>query len=153
MLDTDIEGLDPKDAAEYVLAFITTLKKTETEISRVKEEAALWRRRASLALEKGEAELIVHAQRRLAELESKQGTLEGEEADLTRKVAILKKKLLQARSKLPRTVDTDLLLAQLKNLAGEKDKLSDSMKNEEANAALDELKRKMSGGGAPPGGG
>ncbi len=153
MLDTDIEGLDPKDAAEYVLAFITTLKRTETEISRVKEEAALWRRRASLALEKGEAELIVHAQRRLAELESKQGTLEGEAADLTRKVAILKKKLLQARSKLPRTVDTDLLLAQLKNLAGEKDELSDSMKDEEANAALDELKKKMAGGGAPPGGG
>jgi phage shock protein A len=147
MLDTDIEGLDPKDAAEYVLAFITTLKKTQTEISRVKEEAALWRRRASLALDKGEAELIVHAQRRLGELESKQGMLEGEAAELTRKVSILKKKLLQARTKLPRTVDTDLLLAQLKTLAGEKDELSLAMKDEEANAELEELKKKIPGGG------
>jgi hypothetical protein len=41
-----------------------------------------------------------------------------------------------------RLVDTDLLLAQLQMVAGKKDELGDAMKNEEANAALDELKKK-----------
>jgi hypothetical protein len=41
-----------------------------------------------------------------------------------------------------RLVDADLLLAQLQMLVGKKDGLSDAMKREEANAALDELKKK-----------
>jgi hypothetical protein len=150
MLDTDIEGLDPKDAAEYVLAFITTLKKTEKEIVRVREDEALWRKRLSLAEEKGEAALAAGARSRLAEAESKRAVLEGEAADLTQKISVLKRKLVQIRSRLPKTVDVDLLLAQLKMLAGEKDGLSESMRDEEANAALEELKNKMTGGGKPP---
>jgi hypothetical protein len=40
-------------------------------------------------------------------------------------------------------VDTDRLLAQLEMVVGKKDELSLSMKDEEAKAALDELKNKM----------
>ena len=39
-------------------------------------------------------------------------------------------------------VDADLLLAQLRMVVGEKDELGDAMKKEEAQAALDELKKK-----------
>jgi phage shock protein A len=149
MLDTDIEGLNPEDATQYVLAFITTLRKTEKEIQRVKEETALWRRRVSLAAEKGETGLSLKAQGRVAELEASLGTLEGEEAELKAKVSVLKRKLVGIRSVLPRTVDVDLLLAQLRILAGEKDELSASMRDEEAKAALEELKKKMKGEGTP----
>jgi hypothetical protein len=45
------------------------------------------------------------------------------------------------------TVDADALLAQLSMLAGEPDTLKQSLKEQEARAALEELKRKMNGGG------
>jgi hypothetical protein len=40
-----------------------------------------------------------------------------------------------------RSVDTDLLLAQLEMVAGKKDELSVQLKEEEAKQNLDELKR------------
>ncbi len=45
MLDTDLEGLDPQQATEYVLAFITTLKQTEKALAAAEEESNLWTRR------------------------------------------------------------------------------------------------------------
>ena len=57
MQDTDIEGLEPKDAAEYVLAFVTTLKKTEMELVSAAEDVTKWTGRVALAVEKGEEEL------------------------------------------------------------------------------------------------
>jgi septation ring formation regulator EzrA len=152
MLDTDIEGLNPKDAVKYVLAFITTLKKTKADIVKLDEDIALWKRRVSLAQDKGETGLASQAQARVGELETKRATLQGEADDLTMKVSILKEKLLRMRKQVPRSVDVDLLLAQLKMVVGEKDDLSLKFKDEEANVKLEELKRKMSGGGGPAGG-
>ncbi|HUJ75810.1 MAG TPA: hypothetical protein VL359_13165, partial [bacterium] len=48
MLDTDIDGLDPAQASEYVLAFITTLKRTEKALADAAEDAAVWTRRVTL---------------------------------------------------------------------------------------------------------
>ncbi len=145
MLDTDIEGLGPKEAAEYVLAFITTLKQTNRELERVQEEISLWKRRVALAQERGEAALAAQAEARRAELEAKQAQLETERQDLVRKVAALKDKLQKVRMTGARLVDTDRLLAELQMLAGEKDHLSDSLKEEEAKAELEKLKKKMDG--------
>jgi hypothetical protein len=57
-------------------------------------------------------------------------------------VAVLKDKLVRLRMTGGRLVDADLLLAQLQMVVGKKDELQDAMKIEEANAALDELKKK-----------
>jgi hypothetical protein len=57
MLDTDLEGLGPKEASEYVLAFITTLKQTEKALDAAQEDAHLWTRRVSLAQSRGDAGL------------------------------------------------------------------------------------------------
>ena len=143
MQDTDIEGLGPEEASEYVLAFITTLKQTEKEIARASEEAALWERRVALARERSEMELAAQAEERLSGILSKKAGLEAELAELRGKVSILKDKLTRIRLKLARTVDTDLLLAQLQMLVGEKDALADTFKTEEASAKLEELKKKM----------
>lgn len=158
MEDTDIEGLDPRNAAEYVLAFVTTLKKTEADIGRAAEDVATWTRRVALAVEKGEEELAGLARARLAEIEGKKAALEAELADLRLKVGILSNKLQRLRGRLRKSVDTDVLLAELEMLAGKKDVLADTFKAVEAGAKVEELKKKMAGGdpgttsGSAPGG-
>jgi hypothetical protein len=143
MLDTDIEGLGPKEAAEYVLAFVTTLKQTEKDVARLDEEIATWTRRVGLAGSAGDAGLSAAATARLEEIRGKKAARETELADLRMKVSILKDKLTRLRMMPARSVDTDLLLAQLEMVAGKKDALSESFKDEEAKAKLEELKKKM----------
>jgi phage shock protein A len=151
MTDTDIEGLDPKDAAEYVLAFVTTMKQTETDLARNAEEIATWTRRVALAVEKGEASLADQARAKLAEIEAKKTALVAELADLRLKVGILKDKLQRLRARFQRSVDPDVLLAELEMLAGKKDPLADRFKAVEAGAKVEELKKRMAGG-TPEGG-
>ncbi len=143
MLDTDLEGLDPKEAGEYVLAFVTTLKQTERDLARAAEEVATWTKRVALAESRGDAPLAAQAKARLAEEERKKALREAELAELRMKVSILKEKLKRLRMMPARSVDTDLLLAQLEMVTGKKDTLSLSLKEEEAKANLEELKKKM----------
>jgi phage shock protein A len=145
MLDTDLEGLGPKEAAEYVLAFITTLKQTEKALETAQEDTNLWTRRVSLAQVKGDAGLAAQATARLSDATAKQSKLEAELADLKAKISVLKEKLTRIRTAGVKLVDADLLLAQLQMVTGKKDELAHTMKQEEAGAALDELKKKMQG--------
>jgi phage shock protein A len=142
MLDTDIDGLNPAQASEYVLAFITTVKQTERALAAAQEETNTWTRRVTLARSKGDEGLAAQAQARLSDTTAKQSRLESELAELKAKVAVLKDKLVRLRMTGGRLVDTDLLLAQLQMVVGQKDELGEAMKKEEANAALDELKKK-----------
>jgi hypothetical protein len=66
-----------------------------------------------------------------------------EEESLGRKVALLKKKLQAIRARPSLAVDPDALLQQLQSLTGEPDALSRQLREQEAQAALEELKRKM----------
>jgi phage shock protein A len=143
MLDTDLEGLGPQEAAEYVLAFITTLKQTEKARAASEEDVALWTRRVELARSKGDEALASQAQARREDSAAKRAQLDAELSDLKGKVAILKEKLTRLRMTGGKSVDTDLLLAQLEMAVGKKDELSKTFKEEESNAALDELKKKM----------
>lgn len=149
MQDTDIEGLRPEDATEYVLAFVATLKRTEMELVRAADDAATWTRRVTLADQKGDAELAGLARARLAEIEAKKTALEAEIADLRRKVGTLKEKLQRLRAQFQKSVDTDVLLAELQMLAGQKDALADTFKDAEAGAKVEDLKRNLGGGEAP----
>jgi hypothetical protein len=147
MLDTDIDFMDLDSARQYVLAFITTLKSTQRERAVTEEELAMWQRRVKLAAGRSEQVLQKAAEDRVAELAAKQARLLGEEAQLKRKVDVLKEKLGMLRVRSSMTVDADALLAQLSMLAGEPDTLKQGLKEQEARAALEELKRKMNGGG------
>ncbi len=146
MVDTDIDGLAPKDAYQYVLAFVTTLKQTEKALANAEQDVALWTRRVELATAKGDATLVAAAQDRLAGAIAKKTQLDTELSDLKATVSVLKEKLkrrIATGDATGRLVDADLLLAQLQMVVGPKDQLSDTMRHEEASAALDELKRKM----------
>lgn len=117
MDDTDLRGLSAADAKAYALEFITALKGLERDLASLGEEAALWAKRLELAAAKGAAELEAAARARLAELEAKRSGLEAERAELGAKVQRLKERLPMAGSG-ERSVDPDLLLAQLRTAAG-----------------------------------
>lgn len=142
---TNIEFLDPQAAREYVLAFILTLKRTRKEKEKLTEERYLWEKRVKLAGEKDEAALKSAAENRVLELTTQIEVLQREERDLENKVAVLKANLHKLKEQSTRSVDTDALLSQLELLVGERDTLEEKFKDEEAQSALEELKRKMKG--------
>jgi hypothetical protein len=145
-LDTDISGLEPEAAKEYVLAFISSLKTTQRQKQAALEEKKLWQERVNLAEQKQEALLAEKARGKLAEVQAKIDTLENEERELAPKVDVLKEQLLKLVRSPQMSVDAEGLLAQLQMLVGEPDTLSQKFKNEEANAELENLKKKMRGG-------
>lgn len=142
-MDTDIDSLDYGSAREYVLAFLTTHKQTQRERAIAEEELVQWEHRVKLAGSRGEPQLKKTAGQRAAELRERVARLIGEERELKRKVAVLKQKLQVLRLQASFAVDADALLAQLSLLAGEPDTLGRALKEQEAQAALEELKRKL----------
>jgi phage shock protein A len=142
-VDTDIDSLDHGSAREYVLAFLTVLKQTERERAIAEEELLHWERRVKLAESRGEPQLQKLASGRAAELREQAARLAAEEQGLRRKVAVLRQKLAVLRERASFAVDADALLAQLRLLAGEPGSLDLELKDLEAQAALEALKRKQ----------
>jgi hypothetical protein len=118
MDDTDLRGLSAADARAYVLEFITAMKTTERAIATVEQDLALWNKRVELAAVKLATDLEAAARAKVDELTAKRLTLESEHAELSAKVARLKEKLPIAMAS-ERSVDADLLLAQLQMATGE----------------------------------
>jgi len=118
MDDTDILGLSARDAQAYALEFITALKGLERELGALGDELATWARRVELAATKGAAELEAAARAKVDELSAKKTALESERAELAAKVSRIREKLPMAGSQ-ERSVDADLLLAQLRMAAGQ----------------------------------
>ena len=149
MRDTDIDFMDFQSAREYVLAFITSLKKTQKQRAVAEQELDHWRSRVALADSRGEPVLKRSAQQRVAELEAHRQKLLQEELDLGRKVDILKEKLKTAKIRSSLRVDAEALLAQMQMLVGEPDSLSEKLRDTEAEQALKALKEKMGTGEEP----
>ena len=143
-MDTDIASLDYGSAREYVLAFLTTLKQTERERAIAEEELVHWEHRVKLADNRGEPQLKKLAAGKAAELRERATHLAAEEQGLRRRVAVLRQKLLVLRERASFAVDADDLLSQLRLLAGEPGTLDLALKDLEAQAALEALKRKQS---------
>lgn len=153
MDDAEFLSLDLESAREYILAYATDIKRYEKELADLDRDMVLWENRAKLAGEKGEAELAAAATTRCSELGSKRAALESERAPLAADLVRLKERLpyLKARE---RSVDADLLLAELQSMTGELldperasaerefAKVETETKTDEA---LAELKRKMGG--------
>jgi hypothetical protein len=142
-LDTDISGMDPVAAQEYVVSFITALKTTQKQRQGLEEEKKLWQERVALAQAKQQAELAAQAQNRVTEIQAKITGLEAEERELERKVVILKTELQKMAGKPAMSVDADRLLADLEMIVGEPDKTREAFKEEETNAELQKLKDRL----------
>ena len=143
MSDIDIDSMDPASAREYVLSFISTLRGIQKERAGLERELDLWEKRAKLAEEKNEQILLEGAEDRVQELKEKMAGLAAEEGGLRRKVSILKEKLKNIETRPNLSIDAEALLAQLKSVAGEEDKLEKELKEKEADQALKELKKRL----------
>jgi len=143
-MDTfDLNGLDPQSAREVVLNVIRSLKETQSQRIKLEADLDLWERRKALAAERGRSDLQAEAQVRLDDIQYQLGGLRAEEAELVRTVDRLKQQLRTIENGPQPLVDTDQLLAELELLGGERDELSEKLREEEANALLEQLKRDM----------
>ena len=143
--ETDLSGLDPAEARQYVTAYIQSLKETERQRRKQEEELGLWRNRAKLASVQGQPDLAEQAASRAQEIQGQVDRLVAEERDLKTKVGILKEKLQGVGHRFEPSVNSELLLAGIDLLAGERDETEERIRETEADAALDALKRRLEG--------
>jgi phage shock protein A len=141
--DTDISGMDPDAAREYVLGFIKSLKETRRQRERLVEDLGRWRERIGLAQRQARTDLAEQAGKRAESLRDEVAKLDREEEELKAKVAILKENLKRLQGCFRYTVDAEQLLAQLEMAAGERDDTVERIKEIEVQSRLEELKRKI----------
>ena len=143
MEDTDLNGLDYQSAKEYVLLYITTLKKTDREIAKALSELRKWENRVKLVSEKGKDDLREIAEHKAEETKDMVKALNAERNELIVKVEHLKRNLLRVKADPEYSVDADKLLAEFQILLGEEDTTVKRIKELEIDKSLDTLKEKL----------
>ncbi|MCL2880601.1 MAG: PspA/IM30 family protein [Treponema sp.] len=152
MDDANLAGMNPADAREYILAFVSTLKLTEKQISDIDADIAKWQSRIELANSKSQPDLAQEAEKERALLVEKQSALKAEADQLRRQIDEMRAQIPMLASQ-ERSIDTDLLEQELLMAAGympgddEKARnerlFRELEKNHAAETALAELKNKM----------
>lgn len=148
MEDTDLSGLDPAAAREYVHGFLTTYRLTVKRRQQLDGERRTWEGRVARAAAAGDDRLRDAARAELSRVQADCGRVAAEEAELRAQVEVLQRHLRQLRNTAaPMTVDADQLLAQLQGMVGEDaglqadlDRLSAEQRAAEE---LDALKRRL----------
>jgi hypothetical protein len=168
MEDTDLSGLDLAAAKEYIFAYAVDIKRLDKDAEEAQAELERWRGRLALAegrLAAGDqsmAALADAARAKVEEASARLASREAERAELRAKVARMREQLPMIKAR-ERSVDPDLLLAELQMMTGEllgsedggrsaAATESDFRKLEadaKADSELDALKRKAAGGGGP----
>lgn len=147
MDDTDLSGLDPAAAREYVHGFLTTLRLTVKRRQQLETERRTWEERVQRAVAAGDDRLRDAARDRLRRVQEDCGRVAAEEAELAAQVEVLQRQLRRIRATAAGTVDTEQLLAQLQELAGERDALQEDLDRlsaeQRAASELASLKRRM----------
>ena len=147
MDDTDLSGLDPAAAREYVHGFATTLRLTVKRRRQRESERQTWEERVRLAAAAGDDRLRDAARDRLRRVQEDCGRVAAEEAELRAQVEVLQRQLLRIRATAATTVDAEQLLAQLQEMVGEHDTLKEDLDRlsaeQRAAAELESLKRRM----------
>ena len=148
----NLNGLSTEAAKEYILGYISTLKVTEKELERLREEEAKWEGRVKLALNNGRLDLLQGAEEEKEKVKSRRIELEKEVLDLKADINKLKQQLVllpaQERSIDPDLLEQELLILSGRNPGDEKEARQDRAfekmeKNAAADAALEALKARM----------
>ena len=141
--DVDLRDMDGEAAREYVLRFIGSLKETRKQKEKYLEDLRLWQERVRTAQNAGRSDLLEAAERRVADLNEQVAGLTAEEEELASKVRRLKENLKTAQHGFQRSIDADLLLANLQMLVGEENGVEETFRDQEADLELEELKKKL----------
>ena len=143
MRETDLNGFDYKSAKEYVLLYITALKKTDKSILNTTEELKKWENRARLAEANNKFNLIEIADKKIREIKDRLLSLKAERDELKYKVDTLKQNLKRSKLDSQYSVDADKLLAEFQMLIGEENTTLNELKKLETENELDTLKEKL----------
>ncbi len=143
METTDLSGMSPEDAREYVLRCATQLHSIKRERAQLRKSFEEWERRARLAQEAGRTELYDEALSQCRAFTEKHEALGVEEAELAHDVAVMKENLRSVNIAGERTVDPDALLRNLESVVGEHHALENEMRSAELDVELEALKRKL----------
>lgn len=143
MDDFDLDGLDAKSAKDYLVAVITTLSKTKAKRAELEKELELWNGRIRLAVQNDRSDLQAEAEVRVRDLQFELDDIKAEEHVYAQGVRKMKTQLQMIEMQPQLSADAEQLLAQLELIGGERDELADAFKEEEANQALEELKKRM----------
>ena len=140
--DTDLSGMTPEAAREYVLAFIKSLKETQRQRDKLTEELDLWVKRVELAEKENRTDLVQQARIRLENIRVDVARLDQEQEVLKRKVDVLKENLKGLPVGFQPTVDAEQLLVQLEMVVGERDETEEKFQEMKVQSKLEELKLK-----------
>ena len=147
MDDTDLSGLDPAAAREYVHRFVTTLRLTVKRRRQLETERHTWEERVRRAAAAGDDRLRDAARDRLRRAQEDCGRIAAEEAELRAQVEVLQRQLRRIRATVGTTVDAEQLLVQLQEMVGEHDTLKEDLDRlsaeQRAATELEPLKRRM----------
>ncbi len=140
---TNISGMDYNSAKQFVGQYIISLNRTRKQLEAKYAEYLRWKERAVLAGEKDRPDLQAQAVSKAEDLKFELETLRSEERQLEFEIAEMKRQLAALKNSVIPSVDATALLEQLESVVGEKDELAETFKKEEADIALEELKKKM----------
>ena len=143
MTDSGSAFFDMLSARQELIALMATVKQTRNKRIQLETEIKTWRDRVRLAIEKDHSDLQAQAEVRVRDFEDRIEGLRFEESELNSELQKLKRSIEEAKKRPELSVDADHLLAQLQMLVGEPDLLEEKFKQEEADAALRELKKVM----------
>ena len=144
---TDLSGLDPAAARNYVLGYLTTLRVTRNRRRELEAAKRTWEGRIERAEAAAEPKLHAAATAELARVQSQLDRLLAEERELVTQVEVLGGQLRVVLTRANLTVDAEQLLAQLQALVGERDELAEDLEQidseQRAAAELEALKRRL----------
>ncbi len=151
----ELSKLDEAGAMELLLAYTTDIKRHDKDIEALERDRQLWDSRIKLAEGKGLSELAQGARAQLSRIEASLSGITAAREELKLDVSRIREALPSIKARR-RSIDPDLLQAELSMLAGGEEeasaaKLEDEFKALEGAAEsvdpLEKLKRKMGLGG------
>jgi len=148
--ETDLTGLDPAAAREYVLGYVTALRIAAKKRQRLEVSLKTWEERVKQATEAGNETLRAAARNEMQRIQDGLGRVASEESELTAQVAVMKRHLKNMQHGPVVNADAEALLAQLRSITGEPDTLKADLDRlgaeQRADAELAALKRRMAQG-------
>lgn len=148
--ESDLTGLDPAAAREYVLGYVTALRITAKKRQRLEASLRTWEERIKQATDAGNLTLRDAARNEMARIQDGLGRVAAEETELSAQVEVMKRHLKSMQRGPTINADAEALLAQLQSLTGEPDTLKADLDRlgaeQRADQELDALKRRMGRG-------
>ena len=148
--ETDLTGLDPGAAREYVHGYLTALRLAAKKRQRLESALRTWEERVKHAAAAGNTTLRDAARNEMQRIQDGLGRVAAEEAELGAQVEVMKRHLKSMQHGPVVNADAEALLAQLQSLTGEPDTLKSDLDRlgaeQRADAELAALKRRMAQG-------